>query len=114
MSPKTGKRWADATRPADDSEAATRAVAVHLARVKRLTWFSGFCVVGLFGLVAVTLPATLQHNHALNDNLALKNRMQSVEAQIGDVNRVLIRLRLYDARLRQLSGDEVNGPKSGE
>ena len=59
----------------------------------------------LAGVVFTTLSNSLAYETAFDENLRLKQDVQEIEGQLTDVDRILVRLRLYDARLKSLAGE---------
>lgn len=73
---------------------------------------SPWVLVGLLalGLLAI-LPRAVAYPTLVGENLALKDKLQGIDQRMDEVDRILARLRLYDAQLRSLteaSGD--HGP----
>lgn len=65
----------------------------------------------LFGL-GVTVPRSNAYSGLLEENFALREQLQEVDRNLGEVDRILLRLRLYDAQMRSL-GDprgDAGGP----
>ncbi|MCB9680389.1 MAG: M23 family metallopeptidase [Alphaproteobacteria bacterium] len=68
-------------------------------------------VVALVGALGLTLPRATAYGTLMEQNLELKEQMLQVEHRMGEADRIMERLRLYDAQLRSLTeaqGD--NGP----
>lgn len=61
----------------------------------------GLCVLQAVALVA-TLPPALSFDAVLAENLALQERLQRIDQRMEEVDRILLRLRLYDAQLESL------------
>lgn len=59
-------------------------------------------VVLLAGAVLVSMPRVLAYDALLDENLALRGRVEDLDRRMGEVDRILMRLRLYDAQLRSL------------
>lgn len=57
-------------------------------------------------LLGWTVPRSLAYDDLLQENLALKARLREVDSKLSDVDRILLRLRLYDAQLRSLADPE--------
>jgi murein DD-endopeptidase MepM/ murein hydrolase activator NlpD len=65
----------------------------------------GGLVVVLGLTLAAMLPRTLAYDGLLEENLALRARVQTLDARIGEVDRILVRLRMYDAQMQGLSSE---------
>jgi hypothetical protein len=59
-------------------------------------------VILLAGAVVVSMPRVLAYDALLDENLALRGRVEDLDRRMGEVDRILMRLRLYDAQLRSL------------
>ncbi|MCB9675430.1 MAG: M23 family metallopeptidase [Alphaproteobacteria bacterium] len=76
---------------------------------RRLKWFrivavaNGFIMAALFALLFYTVPRSLAYNRMLDENLALKERLDDIDDKMSEVDRMLLRLRLYDSQLKSLS-----------
>ncbi|MCB9693049.1 MAG: M23 family metallopeptidase [Alphaproteobacteria bacterium] len=84
-------------------------------QVRLLRWFSalnGLLLVACIGALLYTLPRSLAYSRVLEENLVLKERLDDIDAKMSEVDRILLRLRLYDAQLRSLSPDGDHGPVS--
>ena len=97
-----GGGWAEQSTDEPDHEAKIE----RAARVWRIVGliFGGLATV-LLGVVLTTLSASLTYDQLIEDNLRLKAQVEDIEAKITKVDRVLLRLRLYDARLMSLSNE---------
>jgi len=60
------------------------------------------CVVGLLVVMALAWPRANAYGPLLQENLALKDRLESIDRKMSEVDRILLRLRLYDAQLESL------------
>ena len=79
----------------------------NLATVwRRFAIFLGGVVTLLLGVVLVTLPQTLSYGAVLDENLALKQQVQEIEDKLSDVDHILLQMRLYDAQMKTLVGDD--------
>ena len=58
--------------------------------------------------LTVTAPRAWMYDEVVEENHALKNRLEVLDGHMAEVDRVLLRLRLYDAQLQSL------GEPSGE
>lgn len=70
----------------------------------------GAGAAGILALVCLgwALPRALEYDALLEENLALKARLREVDHTLSESERILLRLRLYDAQLRSLS--DPKGP----
>ena len=76
-------------------------------------WRGGLALAVLLclALLGWSVPRSLAYDDLLRENLALKARLREVDHKLSEVDRILLRLRVYDAQLRSLaepSGD--HGP----
>lgn len=81
-------------------------VVLPAALVARLRWAvagAALVVAGLVACVALLLPRALALPPLVEENLALRQRLQEVDARLAEVDRLLLRLRGYDAQLRSLT-----------
>lgn len=96
----------------------------QVQRLRRLVLGLVAAVVVLGAVVAVTLPRALSFPGLLRENLELRQHLVEVDGRMAEVDRVLLRLRLYDAQLRaigaptgdygpldELAGDEPVGER---
>ena len=70
-------------------------------------------VLGLFALVMflIAVPRSLAYGRVVEENLAIKSRLHEIDRTMSEVDRVLLRLRLYDAQLQSLGApDGDHGP----
>jgi hypothetical protein len=67
-------------------------------------------VLALGGALALALPRTLAYDGLLEENLELRTRVRELDQRMAEVDRILMRLRLYDAQLRGLAPDGDHGP----
>ena len=66
-------------------------------------------------VLVLTLPRASAYTRMMQENFELRARLQSVERKMGEVDRILLRLRLYDAQLESLGGaNGGSGPHAGE
>lgn len=64
--------------------------------------------------VAIALPRAIAYGRLYASHAELQDRLQSVERDLNEVDRILLRLRLYDAQLESLGGAKgSSGPLSG-
>lgn len=64
---------------------------------------NGVITAALFATVLYALPRSMAYNRVLDENLAVKEKLQGLDEKMREVDRLLLRLRLYDAQLRSLS-----------
>jgi len=101
--------WTVRLVPDDGGE--PREVHLTVAQLRLLRWSAvGACVVvlGLVAVLCVSLPRSLAFGGLVEENLVLKQHLRDIDQRMAEVDRVLLRLRLYDAQLRSLS--EPHGP----
>lgn len=68
--------------------------------------FGRWAVISAFILgvgLAFSLPRAVAYSGLVDENLTLKGKLEQVDHTMGEVDRILGRLRLYDAQLRSLS-----------
>ncbi len=53
-----------------------------------------------------SVPRGMAYDELVRENLALKARLREVDSKLSEVDRILLRLRLYDAQLRSLADPE--------
>lgn len=99
----------DAARPVERVELRSRELAA---------WKLGAVVLGVGAVVALLLlaftwPRAQAYGALASENLELKERLDDIDRKMGEVDRVLLRLRLYDAQLEWLGGPrgESGGPE---
>jgi len=89
----------------DEGAGDVRQIKLTVATVRKLV-VGGGAVLGL--LIAGTLlgvasmPALLQHDGLVAENVTLREKLHDVEGQLDDIDATLQRVRLYDAQLREL------------
>lgn len=76
-----------------------RVVAAGTPVRRSVIWLGLGLAVGL----AFALPRAVAYSGLVDENLALKAQLEQVDQTMGEVERILGRLRLYDAQLRSLS-----------
>lgn len=64
---------------------------------------NGIVTAALLAAVLYTLPRSMAYDRVLDENLAVKEKLQGLDERMREVDRLLLRLRLYDAQLRSLS-----------
>lgn len=85
---------------------AIREYALTTSQLRRLRWVivSGVVVaIGLVLTLGVTFPRSMAYGGLLEENLALKMHLQQIDDRMTEVDRMLLRLRLYDAQLKSLT-----------
>lgn len=71
-------------------------------------------VVVLGVALALAMPRANAYTSMLRENFELKARLDSVERKMGEIDRILLRLRLYDAQLESLGSPRGgSGPVEG-
>lgn len=78
-------------------------LAAHNARLQRqirgLVLGCGLMLVG----IGFLLPRALTYPQLVEENLALKGSLEQMDTRVDEMDRLLLRLRLYDAQLRSLT-----------
>ncbi|MBN2798742.1 MAG: M23 family metallopeptidase [Deltaproteobacteria bacterium] len=68
-----------------------------------------FALVALFGLaLGALIPRSLTYGALVEENLRLRTHLQALDQQMGEVDRALMRLRLYESQIR--SAGTPTGP----
>jgi murein DD-endopeptidase MepM/ murein hydrolase activator NlpD len=67
-------------------------------------------VITLSTALGLALPRSAAYGELLDENLALRDQLHEIDARMSEVDRILLRLRLYDAQLRSLEDGE-GGPE---
>ncbi len=104
MSGPSEEDWDDVTTQGGSVRAPT--ARVDEARVTRMVWTIRGLIVALvvcFVVIAVTLPRSLAYTEVFEENLAIKAKISDVDDQLSALDRMLLRLRVYDAEVRSLS-----------
>lgn len=71
-------------------------------------------VGGLVLALVVTVPRAIAYGRLVEAHTDLQDRMRLIERDMNEVDRILLRLRLYDAQLESLGGATgASGPQSG-
>ncbi|MCP4804355.1 MAG: M23 family metallopeptidase [Proteobacteria bacterium] len=77
---------------------------------------AGGAALGLLGagtiLGLAALPALVDHDGLVAENLFLREQLQDVETELDDIDGTLQRVRLYDAQLRELLREAPASPGS--
>ncbi len=63
-------------------------------------------VVLLGVALSLTWPRASAYSSMVEENLALKGSLESLESKMTEIDRILLRMRLYDAQLESLGGAE--------
>ncbi|MFK7929508.1 MAG: M23 family metallopeptidase [Myxococcota bacterium] len=83
-----------------------------LSMLRLLVIAEGVALVVAGIALLVSMPRTLAYDALLDENLALRERVQELDHRMAEVDRILMRLRLYDAQLRALTPEGDHGPLS--
>jgi len=78
---------------------------VRRRTLRRGAWGSAALVlacVALLGVLGLTVPRALHYDALVAENLELQSRLQRIDRRMAEVDRILLRLRLYDAQLESL------------
>jgi hypothetical protein len=75
----------------------------QLRRWRRALVVAGTMVAALVIALGITLPRSLAYQGVVTENLSLKLHLQEIDRRMVDVDRILLRLRLYDAQLKSLA-----------
>lgn len=114
-SPSAPPTWSVVVVPAHGRGEVHEYSVTH-GQLRRLQVAAGALLVAVVVLAAglgVTLPRSLAYGALLDDNLVLRDRLQAIDHRMSEVDRLLLRLRLYDAQLRGLAPGE-GGPAEDE
>ncbi|HJN73110.1 MAG TPA: M23 family metallopeptidase [Myxococcota bacterium] len=89
----------------DEGTGPVRQIKLTVSTVRRL-FVTGGVALGLLiagALLGVAaLPALIQHDGLVAENVTLREKLHDVEGQLDDIDATLQRVRLYDAQLREL------------
>jgi murein DD-endopeptidase MepM/ murein hydrolase activator NlpD len=96
--------WLFVMVPTDASKPVERVqVAAHeLRRWKLLAGSLSMMLVCLLVAVAFAWPRSRAYGSLVQENLELKQHLEAVDRKMSEVDRILLRLRLYDAQLESL------------
>lgn len=89
-------------------------VRVDSSRLVRMVWTVRALAVLLvlcIGIIGITLPRSLAYREVFDENLAIKAELSEIDDRLAELDRLLLRLRVYDAEVRSIgepSGD--HGP----
>jgi len=106
-----GTSWSVEVRT-EGEEARVYALEPPQVRKLKLT----LVLVALIGLamilvLIVTVPRSMAYSRVVQENLAIKSRLHEIDRTMSEVDRVLLRLRLYDAQLQSVgTPDGDHGP----
>jgi len=109
----TGRGWSVVFSPSTGNGAKREyRITDRQMRLWKRGTFGLLAVLGvLLVVLAVTLPRSWRYSALIDENLALKGRVQEVDRRMSEVDRILLRLRMYDAQLRSLyQPDGDHGP----
>lgn len=103
--PKNDPHWLFVMLPTDPSRPVERVQlpARQLRRWKMLASAASVLVVVLGVALFISLPSSLAYSSLRSENLDLKQRLEAVDRKMAEVDRMILRLRLYDAQLEGLS-----------
>lgn len=106
--------------PPDDerTEPGRRPPGYVQVELQTLLWWRRLAVAGMVVIVvlgaalAATLPRVFAYDGLLDENLTLRARVQQLDQRMAEVDRILMRLRIYDAQMRGLADvpDGEHGP----
>jgi hypothetical protein len=108
--------WAVVMLPRDLRRAVQRAVVAdgELRAWRCAAALLSVCVVALVVVLVLAWPRANAYGALLQENLALKSRLESIDRKMSEVDRILLRLRLYDAQLESLGAPTgPSGPIPG-
>jgi murein DD-endopeptidase MepM/ murein hydrolase activator NlpD len=88
----------DVSRPVERVQVASR----ELRRWKWGAAFFGTLGVTLLVAVAFAWPRSQAYGSLVQENLELKQRLEAVDRKMSEVDKIMFRLRLYDAQLESL------------
>lgn len=88
-----------------------RLSAARLAGWRRSAWTLAGITVTLTFALGLSLPRAVAYSTLLQENADLKQRVGEAERRVAEIDRVLHRLRYYDAQLRSLT--EARGSAGG-
>jgi hypothetical protein len=63
---------------------------------------NGVVVALLLAVLVYTVPRSIAYGRLLDENLQLKERLDDIDERMNEVDRMLLRLRLYDSQLQSL------------
>ncbi len=96
--------------PTDPGVTQTVEMPIYLLTVgqlRQLRTLVGVLVVVIFVLVVVigmALPRALAYGPVFEENLVMRARVAEIDRRMAEVDRVMLRLRLYDAQIKGLGG----------
>ena len=75
----------------------------------------GVLLVCALGVLGWSVPRSLTYDDLVEENLDLKARLRQLDSDLSEVERILLRLRLYDAQLQSLATPQGDhGPLTEE
>lgn len=84
-------------------------------KLRRVIYALMATVVVLVAALGICWPRVNTYDGLLQENLELKAIIQQIDRQMAEIDRILLRLRLYDAQLKSLSEPKgAHGPLSEE
>jgi murein DD-endopeptidase MepM/ murein hydrolase activator NlpD len=78
--------------------------------VRATAMVTGALVVLCAAALLYTVPRSMAYGRVLEENLELKERLDDIDTRMSEVDKLLLRLRLYDAQLRSLTPTGDHGP----
>ncbi len=84
---------------------------------RNLTPWLTAALIACVAALGWSVPRGMAYDDLVRENLALKARLREVDSKLSEVDRILLRLRLYDAQLRSLSdpkGDHGPVPEGAD
>ncbi len=107
----------EATKHADptvtrtaDAAPVVLVTARELRHLRTVVWGLATLVVVLVMGLGLTLPRSIAYGALFGENLELRERLSEIDRSMAEVDRLLLRLRLYDAQFRSLSPEGDHGP----
>lgn len=98
---------------APDPAAPRREVHLTDRHVRAIRWAVIGAVLAFVALLlgfGVTYPRSRAYGELLQENLGMKLQLAQLDARMSDIDRILLRLRLYDAQLKGLNPKGDHGP----
>lgn len=93
--------------PDDSNQGPAREIVISPKQLRQWRWLTiGLllcCIISAFSWVFM-LPRSLAFQTILDENLALKRQVHEINQRMAEVDRILLRMRMYDAQLRDLYG----------
>lgn len=99
----------------DDDLRAIPVTDAQLRRWRVIAWSGAGFILVLAVLLAFTVPRAAAFSTVVQENLVLKERIEAIDGRMSEVERLMLRLRLYDAQMRSLAEpDGDHGPLDPE